>query len=89
MRICVTALAERFGAMPPMCIKSLGYGAGDHDFKEHANVVRVVVGEPTGAPESTTVCVIEANIDDASPQIIAYATETLLDAGALARTTSS
>jgi uncharacterized protein (TIGR00299 family) protein len=79
----VTALAESFGPMPPMRIKSLGYGAGDRDFKEHANVVRVVLGEPTGAPESTTVSVIEANIDDASPQIIAYATETLLEAGAL------
>ena len=79
----VTALAESFGTMPPMRIKSLGYGAGDMDFKEHANVLRVVLGEPSGAPESTTVSVIEANIDDASPQVIAYATETLLDAGAL------
>lgn len=79
----VTALAETFGAMPPMRIKAIGYGAGDRDFREHANVVRVMVGEPSGAPESTTVSVIEANIDDASPQIIAYATGRLLDAGAL------
>jgi uncharacterized protein (TIGR00299 family) protein len=79
----VTALAESFGAMPPMRIKAIGYGAGDRDFQEHANVVRVLIGEPSGAPESTTVSVIEANIDDCSPQIIAYATERLLDAGAL------
>jgi hypothetical protein len=79
----VTALAESFGPMPPMRIKAIGYGAGDRDFMEHANVVRVMVGEPSGAPESTTVSVIEANIDDASPQVIAYAAEKLLDAGAL------
>ncbi|MES1260685.1 MAG: nickel pincer cofactor biosynthesis protein LarC [Acidobacteriota bacterium] len=79
----VTALAGSFGPMPPMRIKAIGYGAGDRDFMEHANVVRVMVGEPSGAPESTTVSVIEANIDDASPQVIAYATEKLLDAGAL------
>ena len=79
----VTALAESFGAMPPMRISSIGYGAGDRDFKEQANVVRVMVGEPSGAAESTTVSLIEANIDDASPQVIAYAVDRLLDAGAL------
>jgi len=42
-----------------------------------------MIGEATTAPESTTVSVIEANIDDASPQIIGWATEKLLEAGAL------
>ena len=79
----VTALAESFGAMPPMRISAIGYGAGDRDFREQANVVRVMVGEPSGAPESTTVSLIEANIDDASPQVIAYAVDRLLEAGAL------
>jgi hypothetical protein len=79
----VAALAENVGAMPPMTVRSIGYGAGDHDFREHANIVRVMVGEPTHATESTTVSVIEANIDDASPQIIGWATEKLLEAGAL------
>jgi uncharacterized protein (TIGR00299 family) protein len=79
----VTALAKDFGAMPPMRVKSIGYGAGDRDFGEHANVVRVMVGEASGAAESTSVCVIEANIDDSSPQVIAYAMEKLLEAGAL------
>jgi pyridinium-3,5-bisthiocarboxylic acid mononucleotide nickel chelatase len=79
----VTALADGFGTMPAMRIKAIGYGAGDRDFKEHANVVRVMVGTASGAPESTTVSVVEANIDDASPQVIAYATEKLLEAGAL------
>jgi uncharacterized protein (TIGR00299 family) protein len=79
----VAALAAEFGAMPPMRIGSIGYGAGDNDFKEHANVVRVMIGETSGASESTTVTVIEANIDDASPQLIAYAMEKMFDAGAL------
>ena len=79
----VAALADGFGAMPPMNIRSIGYGAGDHDFKEHANIVRVMIGEGTSAPESTTVSVIEANIDDSSPQVIGWATEKLLEAGAL------
>ncbi len=79
----VAALAKEFGAMPPMRIAAIGYGAGDRDFKEHANVVRVMVGELSGALETTTVSVIEANIDDSSPQIIGYALDRLFEAGAL------
>ena len=69
----VAALATDFGAMPPMRVQSIGYGAGDNDFKEHANVVRVMMGERPARVEATTVTVIEANIDDASPQLIGYA----------------
>jgi hypothetical protein len=79
----VAAIASSFGSMSPMHVHAIGYGAGDHDFKEHANVVRVMVGEASGAVETTTVTVIEANIDDASPQLIGYASELILNAGAL------
>jgi uncharacterized protein (TIGR00299 family) protein len=79
----VSALAEDFGAMPPLRVRSIGYGAGDRNFTEHANVVRVMIGEPSGAAEATTVSVIEANVDDASPQLIGYAMELMLEAGAL------
>ena len=76
-------LAASFGPLPSMSISSIGYGAGDRDFKEHPNVLRVLVGERTGAPEATLVSVIEANIDDSSPQVLGYALERLMDAGAL------
>lgn len=79
----VAALAEEFGAMPPMQIDRIGYGAGARDFQEHANVLRVLVGRASGAKESTVVTVIEANIDDSSPQVIGYALERLMDSGAL------
>ncbi len=80
--IAVT-LAAGFGAMPAMTITGTGYGAGDKDFKEHANVLRVLLGESSGASESTTVAVLEANIDDSTPQVLGYAMERLLEAGAL------
>jgi len=76
-------LAEDFGAMPAMRIQKTGYGAGDRDFAAHANVLRVLVGEPTGAREATTVTVIECNIDDQSPQVLGFVLERLMDAGAL------
>jgi hypothetical protein len=79
----VTTLAESFGAMPPMRILSTGYGAGGRDFAEHANVLRILFGEDSRAAEATTVSVIEANIDDSTPQVLAFALERLMDAGAL------
>jgi pyridinium-3,5-bisthiocarboxylic acid mononucleotide nickel chelatase len=79
----LTTLAESFGAMPAMRVSSIGYGAGDKDFREHANVLRAMVGWMSKATESTTVSVIEANLDDSSPQVVGYAVERLLEAGAL------
>jgi pyridinium-3,5-bisthiocarboxylic acid mononucleotide nickel chelatase len=76
-------LAREFGGLPPLKIAAMGYGAGGYDFPERANVLRVILGEETGAAEATTISVLEANIDDLSPQILAYAMERLLEAGAL------
>jgi uncharacterized protein (DUF111 family) len=79
----VAALSQRFGAMPPMKIKGIGYGAGDRDFPGHANVLRVMIGEATAADEALAVSVIEANIDDLNPQVLAYTSERLMESGAL------
>ncbi|HLH00032.1 MAG TPA: nickel pincer cofactor biosynthesis protein LarC [Bryobacteraceae bacterium] len=78
-----SALAADFGPLPPMRMIATGYGAGTKDFPEHANVLRVLIGEPSGAQEVTTVSVLEANIDDATPQMLGYAMERLIEAGAL------
>jgi uncharacterized protein (TIGR00299 family) protein len=76
-------LAGAFGSMPAMRIARSGFGAGTRDIAGQPNVLRVVLGEPTGATEAVAVSIIEANIDDLSPQILAYAAERLMDAGAL------
>jgi uncharacterized protein (TIGR00299 family) protein len=76
-------LASTFGPLPAMRISNIGHGAGERDFKQHANVLRILIGERTSAPEATLVSVIEANIDDSSPQVLGYALEKLMDAGAL------
>ena len=79
----LTTLAKDFGKLPPLRVLSQGFGAGDKDFPMQANVLRVLIGERTSATESTSVTVLEANIDDSTPQILAYAMERLLAAGAL------
>jgi uncharacterized protein (TIGR00299 family) protein len=76
-------LSASFGVLPPMKISRIGYGAGSHEFEKQPNVLRVMVGEPTGADEALTVSIIEANVDDLNPQVLAYAAERLLDSGAL------
>jgi pyridinium-3,5-bisthiocarboxylic acid mononucleotide nickel chelatase len=76
-------LARDFGVLPPMRIRHTGYGAGSHDFAGRANVLRVILGEEIAPHEATTIAVLEANIDDLSPQILAYAMDRLLEKGAL------
>ncbi|MEH7072526.1 LarC family nickel insertion protein [Neobacillus drentensis] len=41
----VSVLAEEFCSIPSMKIKSIGYGAGTKTFKNHPNVLRVIIGE--------------------------------------------
>jgi uncharacterized protein (TIGR00299 family) protein len=84
-----TTLAVAFGPLPPMRITAIGHGAGDRDFPEQPNVLRVLIGDDASASEVTKVSVIEANIDDASPQVLGYAMERLLEAGALDVTLTS
>lgn len=79
----VATLASGFGALPTLRVLSQGFGAGAKDFAGQANVLRVLIGERVYAAETTSVSVIEANIDDSTPQVLGYAMERLLEAGAL------
>src|SRR5207248_1794454 len=74
---------QSFGPLPPMRISAIGHGAGDRDFPQHPNVLRALIGESSASIEATLVSVIEANIDDSSPQVLGYALERLMEAGAL------
>jgi uncharacterized protein (TIGR00299 family) protein len=79
----LSTLASEFGPMPSLLIQAQGFGAGEKDFPAQANVLRVVLGETSGAAESTTVTIIEANIDDSTAEVLGFAVERLLGAGAL------
>jgi uncharacterized protein (TIGR00299 family) protein len=79
----LVANSDSFGAMPPMRIDSIGYGAGARDNSEIANVTRVFLGEAIPATDGArTHVVIETNVDDMSPELIPHALEQLLAAGA-------
>ena len=81
--LLITGYAQAFGPLPPMRVAEIGYGAGDRDFKDTPNVLRVLIGETDAAAESHTVVVIEAEIDDMNPQIFGVLMDKLLAQGAL------
>ncbi|MFO0838829.1 MAG: nickel pincer cofactor biosynthesis protein LarC [Phycisphaerae bacterium] len=80
-----TTLAARFGPPPAMRITSIGYGAGTREGTTRPNFFRLILGEASDAPtpESDVVTVLEAEVDDATGQSLAFACERLLQAGAL------
>ncbi|WP_278044653.1 LarC family nickel insertion protein [Paenibacillus solani] len=41
----VSVLAEAYGPIPSMRVRSIGYGAGTKTFAEHPNVLRVIIGD--------------------------------------------
>jgi len=83
----VKTLSTRFAPFPAMKIEKAGYGAGTRDFPEHPNLLRITIGETEPTHRANTsnesITVLEANLDDLSPQVLAYAMERLLAEGAL------
>ncbi len=80
----VATLASEFSKMPMMRVEKIGYGAGTRVYEKFPNALRAVIGElevEDATPD--TISVIEANIDDLSPQIFGHLMEQVLAAGAL------
>ena len=79
-------LEVRYQPLPPMRVKAAGYGAGGRETPGEPNLLRLLVGEETEeageAAETERIAVIETVIDDCNPQVLAYVSELLLDAGA-------
>jgi len=82
--VCVLkTLSKGFGIMPEMKVEKIGYGAGSREL-EIPNLLRVYVGETNERGyEKDEVILIETNIDDMNPQLLAYASEILLKQGVL------
>ncbi len=83
----LTVLADRFDSRPLMRIHSVGYGAGSREIQGAANVFRITLGEAVrpfaGEAESGIVGVIEADIDDMTPEVGGHFIDRVLEEGAL------
>ena len=77
----IAAWTEHAAALPEMSIEAIGYGAGTKRWDDAPNVLRAVLG--TAVQQAEGAFVLEANLDDLSPQLAAVALEAALQAGAL------
>jgi uncharacterized protein (TIGR00299 family) protein len=76
----VRAWAARVGGYPAMTVEGVGFGAGNADFPDRPNLLRLVLGRTDAAEAECTV--VEANVDDMTPEIAGYLLERLFEAGA-------
>ena len=82
----LAALVTTFGPPPPLRLCAQGFGAGTREVADRANVLRVLLGEAMGQAlpaSSSTVVLLEANLDDMSPQLIEPLMTALFAAGAV------
>ena len=79
-------LDVRYETLPAMRVKATGYGAGGRETPGEPNLLRLLVGEVAKDTADSSavepIAVIETVIDDSNPQVLAYVSELLLEAGA-------
>jgi pyridinium-3,5-bisthiocarboxylic acid mononucleotide nickel chelatase len=75
------ALSSSFGALPPGRIRAVGYGAGTKETAGAPNVLRaLLIAEDS---QEGVVSVIEAQVDDVTPELLAGALDSIRGEGAL------
>jgi uncharacterized protein (TIGR00299 family) protein len=88
----LAATVTAWGPLPAMRVDTSGFGAGSREIDGRPNAVQVVVGRAladdgpgasqVGVAPGQPVVLLEANVDDASGEVLAHAVAALLDAGA-------
>ena len=74
-------VVDAWGALPPLTLECVGYGAGTKELTDRPNIVRVVLGSESR--RLTPVAVLETNLDDFTPELVPDAIERCYEAGAL------
>jgi uncharacterized protein (TIGR00299 family) protein len=77
----LASAVTRWGPAPTGTPVAVGWGAGDMELADRANVLRAVVLRPGGA--AGAMWRIEANVDDMSPELCAHAMDAAFAAGAV------
>ena len=78
-------LTKEFGLVPPMLVERVGYGAGQRDWPDRPNVLRLTIGEREESVQLQTeqLILLSCNIDDMNPQWYEPLMKQLADADAL------
>jgi hypothetical protein len=80
--VVLRMLDVRYEKLPAMRILKTGYGAGGRETVGQPNLLRLLVGEDSSDAATESIAIIETVIDDCNPQLLAYVSEKLLEAGA-------
>ena len=78
----LAASVTRWAPSPAARPIAIGWGAGDSDFADRPNVLRVIALDVAAAP-TESVWQIDANLDDMSPELCGPALDAMFAAGAL------
>ncbi|HEY4241743.1 MAG TPA: nickel pincer cofactor biosynthesis protein LarC [Kofleriaceae bacterium] len=79
----LAATVTQWTAAPAGTPTLVGWGAGDVELADRANVLRVIALAPAARTEPDDVWEVSANIDDMSPELCAPAADAIFAAGAL------
>ena len=80
----LAALVGEWGELPAGVPVAIGYGAGDAELADRPNLVRAVVVERAAETAGSGAFeLVEANVDDMSPELCEHAAERLFAAGAV------
>lgn len=87
MLVSLTKECQEF--YPSLRVRSIGYGAGQKNFDDFSNVLKIVHGEKTQNLIHDSVNVLETNVDDVSGEILGHLIENIMSNGAKDVTVSS
>jgi uncharacterized protein (TIGR00299 family) protein len=86
----IRSLAQRFEPMPEMVIDRIGYGAGQRDFEDRPNLLRIILAAESESAASydgklleDNITIIETCIDDMNPELFGHVMDRLFEDGAL------
>jgi uncharacterized protein (TIGR00299 family) protein len=71
------------GRFPDMTLTAIGWGAGEWDLPQRANVTRLLLGDSTTSDESDAIFLVETNLDNVSGELVGYLFDKLFAAGAV------
>ncbi|MEM2098561.1 MAG: nickel pincer cofactor biosynthesis protein LarC [Candidatus Bathyarchaeia archaeon] len=81
--ILVNLACDTMCFYPEMRLTKVGYGAGNRDFEEMPNLLRLILGMSTeNQLIKEEIAVLETNVDDVTGEVVGHAIDKLLSAGA-------
>ncbi len=84
----VSTLARAYLPFPELVYDRIGYGAGGRDLRELPNILRAYAGDLARFQPRKQIYLVEATVDDATPQLLAHFLDEALRLGALDATLS-